>query len=30
MIDHSVNHIEDLLRFCDVLAHAAGNGGDRS
>ena len=30
MIDHSVNHIEDLLRFCDVLADAAGGGDDRS
>lgn len=33
MIDHSIiasHHIEDLLRFCDVLADAAGGEGDRS
>ena len=28
--DIASHHIEDLLRFCDVLADAAGNGGDRS
>ena len=28
--DIASHHIEDLLRFCDVLAEAAGDGGDRS
>ena len=28
--DIASHHIEDLLRFCDVLADAAGDGGDRS
>ena len=28
--DIASHHIEDLLRFCDVLADAAGAGGDRS
>ena len=28
--DIASHHVEDLLRFCDVLADAAGDGGDRS
>ena len=28
--DIASHHIEDLLRFCDVLADAAGDGGGRS
>lgn len=28
--DIASHHIEDFLRFCDVLADAAGAGGDRS
>ena len=28
--DAASNHIEDLLRFCDVLTHAATDGIDRT